>query len=144
MATTLRTIELSTLKYPETDLSTAVSVARFLDFFLHERTFARVIWLEPPMKDGFGRVVTSLKDAMRAKSDLQRATMKGWQILCVLKQAASRVVDFLEIAGYRVIGNTDDPLDFNPVIRSIELTPAETAVLFAHDGDPVYVMEVGG
>ena len=83
-------------------------------------------------------------DAMRAKSDLQRATMKGWQILCVLKQAASRVVDFLEIAGYRVIGNSDDPLHFNPVIRSIALTPAETAVLFAHDGDPVYVMEVGG
>jgi len=106
MATTLRTIELTTLKYPETDLSTAVSIARFLDFFLHERTFSRVIWLEPPMKDGFGGVVTSLKDAMRAKSDLQRATMKGWQILCVLKQAASQVVDFLEIAGYRVIGNT--------------------------------------
>ena len=58
--------------------------------------------------------------------------------------AALSVARFLDIHGYRVAGHTDDPLQFNPVIRSIELKPTQSAVLFAHDGDPVYVMGVDG
>jgi hypothetical protein len=89
-------------------------------------------------------VVAGLPEAVRAKPELQRACMKGWQVLCVMNTPSSRVVDFFDIHGYRVAGHTDDPLHFNPLIRSIALKPTQSAVLFAHDGDPVYVMGVEG
>ena len=97
-------------------LGAALSVARFLDFFLHAGTFVRMIWLEPAGKGGAGDVVATLPEAVRAKPELQRACMKGWQVLCVMNTSSSRVVDFLDIHGYRVAGHTDDPLHFNPVI----------------------------
>ena len=147
---TLRTIELHLLRYTDTDtqglpyLGAALSVARFLDLFLHAGTFVRIIWLEPASKVGPGNVVAGLPEAVRAKPELQRACMKGWQVLCVMNTPSSRVVDFFDIHGYRVAGHTDDPLHFNPLIRSIALKPTQSAVLFAHDGDPVYVMGVEG
>jgi len=150
MPATLRTIELHLLPYADADsqglpyLGATLSVARFLDFFLHVGTFIRMIWLEPAGKGGAGDVVATLPEAVRAKPELQRACMKGWQVLCVMNTPSSRVVDFLDIHGYRVAGHTDDPLHFNPVIRSIDLKPTQSAVLFGHDGDPVYVMGVDG
>jgi len=150
MPATLRTIELHLLPYTDVDsqglpyLGAALSVARFLDFFLHAGTFVRILWLEPAGKGGLGDVVAALPEAVRAKPELQRACMKGWQVLCVMNTPSSRVVDFFDIHGYRVASHKDDPLHFNPVIRSIELKPTQSAVLFAHDGDPVYVMGVEG
>ena len=150
MPATLRTIELHLLPYTDVDsqglpyLGAALSVARFLDFFLHAGTFVRILWLEPAGKGGLGDVVAALPEALRAKPELQRACMKGWQVLCVMNTPSSRVVDFFDIHGYRVASHKDDPLHFNPVIRSIELKPTQSAVLFAHDGDPVYVMGVEG
>jgi len=150
MPATLRTIELHLLPYTDVDsqglpyLGAALSVARFLDFFLHAGTFVRILWLEPAGKGGPGDVVAALPEAVRAKPELQRACMKGWQVLCVMNTPSSRVVDFFDIHGYRVASHKDDPLHFNPVIRSIELKPTQSAVLFAHDGDPVYVMGVEG
>lgn len=123
-------------------LGAELAIARFLDFFLHAGTFSRVVWLEPAAKGRPGSTVTALPDAKRSKPDLERACMKGWQALCVLNAPAPRVVDFLDIHGYRVAGHTDDSLHFNPIIRAIELQPAQSAVLFAHDGDPVYVMSM--
>ena len=150
MPATLRTIELHLLPYTDVDsqglpyLGAALSVARFLDFFLHAGTFVRILWLEPAGKGGLGDVVAALPEAVRAKPELQRACMKGWQVLCVMNTPSSRVVDFFDIHGYRVASHKDDTLHFNPVIRSIELKPTQSAVLFAHDGDPVYVMGVEG
>jgi len=150
MPATLRTIELHLLPYTDVDsqglpyLGAALSVARFLDFFLHAGTFVRILWLEPAGKGGLGDVVAALPEAVRAKPELQRACMKGWQVLCVMNTPSSRVVDFFDIHGYRVASHKDDPLHFNPVMRSIELKPTQSAVLFAHDGDPVYVMGVEG
>ena len=150
MPATLRTIELHLLPYTDAGsqgllyLGASLSVARFLDFFLHVGTFVRMIWLEPAGKGGLGDVVAALPEAVRAKPELQRACMKGWQVLCVMNTPSSRVVDFFDIHGYRVASHKDDPLHFNPVIRSIELKPTQSAVLFAHDGDPVYVMGVEG
>src|SRR5213079_2646359 len=57
---TLRTIELHLLPYTDADsqrlpyLGAALSVARFLDLFLHAGTFVRIIWLEPARKGGPG------------------------------------------------------------------------------------------
>jgi len=147
---TLRTTELHLLPWTDRDsqglpyLGAELSVARFLDLFLHAGTFVRIIWLEPAGKGAPGNLVAGLPEAVSAKPELQRACMKGWQVLCVMNTPSSRVVDFFDIHGYRVTGHTDDPLHFNPVIRSIELKPMQSAVLFAHDGDPVYVMGVAG
>ena len=84
---TLRTIELHLLPYTDADsqglpyLGAALSVARFLDLFLHAGTFVRIIWLEPARKGGPGDAVARLPEAVRAKPELQRACMKGWQVL---------------------------------------------------------------
>jgi len=46
--------------------------------------------------------------------------MKGGRFLCVHEHPVLQGCRLFGLHGYRVAGHTDDPLHFNPVIRSID------------------------
>ena len=163
----LKAIEIGALDYMEAQraggsyLGAAAYVSRFLEFFLNEGSFSRLAWIDE--SGGFWRtivggpkntcrIVASFDEAIRDKSKLQRASLKGWQVLFVVSKQGSVVADFLTTAEYRITGHSQlgsgqsgDPLGFfselgRGCLSSLSLTNRESIVVFAHDADPVYVI----
>jgi len=137
--------------------------ARFLEFFLREANFSKLARL--PLSKGLlelilGRpdvpfqVIVSREAVLRSKEDLQRNWMNGLDALYVLKQPLTTVLGFCLTAQYRVENRTylgsakdgdplqefSDPSAFENSLHLSEVKPGECAVLFAHDGDRLYLM----
>ena len=164
------TIELGALRYTEASekgmsyLGASAYVARFLEFFLQEENFSRLARLDvhsvivPLMRRKTRapcRVVSSLTVALRSKADLQRACLRGLEVFFVLRRPTSLALHFCLTAEYVVTnrrtlgsGQPGDPLQlFSDPSRlmdclgSLEVKPGECVSVFAHDGDPVYLIE---
>jgi len=142
-------------------------VARFLDFFLQEENFSKLVRLKSPTRL-FGlirnrseapcEVVVSREEATRSKGDLQRAWMEEFGVLFVLKQPLSTVLKFCLTPDYRVTGRAKlgsgeaadafayfpDPPAFELCLARLDVRRGECFAVFAHDAVPMYLMEPVG
>ncbi len=170
MPSSFRAIEIGAVTYVKTQeegvpyFGAAAYIGRFLEFFLREEHFSRLAWLDAPGgllrmmttdRAGPCRIVSSLREAVRSKPELQRACLRGLQVLFLLHRLPSEVVDFCGIAEYRVTtrsrlgsGQAGDPVglfpdrtQFTQCLIALDAKPNQTIAVFSHDGDPLYLIE---
>ena len=139
-------------------------VAQVLEHFLRDGTFSRLARLKTTTglfafarshPDAPCRVVVSRQDALRSKEDLQRACMKGLEALFVLSQATPLVLEYCLKAQYRITHRTtlgsgepgdvlvqfSDPHRVAMCLDLLEVKRGECVAVFAHDADPLYLIE---
>lgn len=101
------------------------------------------------------RVVTSRSDAEGMREELARRCLRGFAVVLVASQPAAALRRLLEQYGYvsgdRAVVGSNEPGDAlevvsasDPIVQclgTLELNERESAILFAHDADPVYLVE---
>ena len=140
--------------------------ARFLEFFLREENFSKLARLPAPRglfrlvlnrPDVPFQLIASREGAFQLKDELQRNWMNGLDALYVLRQPLSAVLAFSLTAQYTVGSRTtvgskedgdpreqfSDQYAFERFLVDVKVKRGECIVLFAHDGDPLYLMEPG-
>jgi hypothetical protein len=140
--------------------------ARFLEFFLSEENFSKLARLPAPRgllglilnhPDVPFQLIASREGAFQLKDELQRNWMNGLDALYVLRQPLSAVLAFSLTAQYTVGSRTtvgskedgdpreqfSDQYAFERFLVDVKVKRGECVVLFAHDGDPLYLMEPG-
>jgi hypothetical protein len=138
--------------------------ARFLDFFLQEENFSKLVRLKSHTKlfgliqdrsDAPCEVIVSRQEATRFKGDLQRTWMEEFSELFVLQQPLSTVLEFCLTPDYRVTGRArlgsgeradpfayfPDPPAFELCLAGLDARRGECLAVFAHDAVPMYLME---
>jgi hypothetical protein len=138
--------------------------ARFLDFFLREENFSKLVRLKSRTRL-FGlirnrpevacEVIVSRQDAARSKGELQRRWMEEFSVLFVLNQPLSTVLEYCLTPDHRVTGRAKldsgeagDPFAYFPdsaafesCLARLDVRQGECLAVFAHDAVPMYLME---
>jgi hypothetical protein len=138
--------------------------SRFLDYFLADGAFLGLARFREPTKlldlsqgsrDGRCRVTTSRQQALQLKDELRGKWMKGLDVLYAVNKPLSSVSEFCLTAEYRVTNRTwlgsgqpgdalaqfSDPKAFESCLSLLDVQLDQCVVVFAHDADPVYVLE---
>jgi hypothetical protein len=154
---TLKTIELCAAGYTSPELMPADTVSQFFTWVFDTNVFDCAVLAGK--EHIFGsldcpRVIVTTREARNRRGLLETAAHSGFELLIALKTELREVTELFEGFGYRTCGHgtfaTHDEHDPKAAAHNNEALEEAVMVasrlsrhplcLFAHDGDPVYLL----